>query len=471
MSQYSSDQLRSAFLNAHNAGDVEAARAIAKRIRESEQPEPVDFSLGEMVSNIPGSAVQYGKDILHAVSNPADTAKAIGGLAQSVGNKLGRTAAELVHGQEMEPMPEHSEAAANAVGGAIKDRYGSVDAVKKTLMTDPVGALADVSGAMMASRVPGVAKAAAAVEPMNAAVRSARSVGKFLIPEKAAQNLYQSSAKFSTTKLSPEQLAGVVQTALDHGIMPTAKGVAKVQGRLDILNTQLDDLISNATDLGVQIPAREIYQHLGELRKTKGGIRLGAESDVAAINKIAGEFRDHMKKLGKTSLSPAELQEFKVNAYKDINWDAKRMTGTPIKEDTYKAMARAAKDEIAKSVPDVANINKALGELYDLQPHLTQAARRIGNRNPIGLTTPLNVGAGGFLGSAADATGVGVAAGVVASALNNPKMQARIAIVLNKMKNGDVNWLKNNMHLAETRIALSLAGRNEEEISDLRTNQ
>lgn len=431
---------------------------------------PVDFSLKKTISNIPSSAAKYAGDIASAVMNPIDTARSIGGLAQSVGNKIGRNAAEFIHGQEMDTLPEYSEDAANAVGGAIKGRYGSLDAVKSTLMNDPVGALADVSGLGMASKVPGVARIAAAAEPLNIASKGVKAAAKAIIPERMAQNLYQSAAKFSTT-LKPEQRAQIVQTALDYGVMPTSKGVAKVEGRLGILNAHLDDLIETATSSGQKIPVNAVFQHLAELRKTKGGVRLGNDSDLAAIDKIAGEFHRSMKKRGKSELTPKELQAFKVSAYKDINWDAKRMTGTPIKEDAYKSMARGAKDAISQAVPEANEINKLLGELYELQPHLSRSASRIDNRNPIGLTTPINVGAGGYLGSVADSAGLGVAAGVVASALNNPKMQARIAIALNKMKQGDVKWLENNMHLAETRIALSLAGRNEEMTSDLQASQ
>ena len=96
--------------------------------------EPVEFSLRETISNIPSSALALGEDIYTAVRHPIDTATGIGKLAQSTGNKIGRNVAELVYGQEMEVMPQHSEQIADVVGSAIKDRYGSVDALKNTLM-------------------------------------------------------------------------------------------------------------------------------------------------------------------------------------------------------------------------------------------------------------------------------------------------------------------------------------------------
>lgn len=420
------------------------------------------FEFGEMVRNIPGSAARVAGDVWTAVSSPIDTARAVGTVAQSFGNKLGRNAAEFVQGVEMEPMPEHSEAAANAVGSAIKGRYGSLDALKQTVEDDPVGFLVDVSGAGSATRIPAVARVAGAVDPLTGAAKAGQAVARAVIPENAAAKLYESAAKFSTT-LPQAKREGLVRTALEHGILPTQKGVKRVSGRIDVLNNQLDDLIDQATKTGSQIPVGAVFQHLNELRKRKSGVKIESDADLAAIDKIAGGFHQSLK--GRKTVTPEELQAFKVDAYNKINWDAKRMTGTPIKEDTYKAMARGAKDAIAKEIPEASEINKLLGELYELQPHLIRAANRIDNRNLISLDTSVKTGAGVAGGAALDATGTGAALGFALSMLGNPKVKPRIAMTLKRLRDGDVEWINRNLGDPAVRAGLVLAGRSEEIVS------
>ncbi|RLC13973.1 MAG: hypothetical protein DRI24_14530 [Deltaproteobacteria bacterium] len=395
---------------------------------------PVDFSFTEMVTNVPSSAYGLGEDIMKALLSPKKSALAVGALMQSTANKMGRFAAEVVQGVDIEPMPEHSEAAADAVGAEMVNRYGSIDALKRTAMEDPVGMGFDLSGAG------GVLRQGA-----RTAGNVAKAATKAAIPEGVPRKLYDSSAKFSTT-LSQADRGKLIDTALKEGILPSGKGVVKVQNRIDILNTQLDDLVVNS---GGKVPVNAIFQHLSDLRRTKGGVRLGSESDLAAIDKIAGQFHESLK--GKKYVTPEELQFFKTQAYKDINWDAKRMTGTPIKEETYKALARGAKDAIVKELPEAEAINKALGDLYGLQPHLSRAAGRIDNRNLMSINAPLRASAG------AQMAGIeGGVMGLLSSFATSPKNKARLAIALDKVKRGDNKWLGDNMHKTEVALAISL---------------
>ena len=90
----------------------------------------------------------------------------------------------------MLPGKYDAEKYADALGQMILDRYGSEEAWKKTLATDPIGVLADMSifltgGAAAAARVPMLSKAASvvqragqAVDPINLAVKGAKLTGK-----------------------------------------------------------------------------------------------------------------------------------------------------------------------------------------------------------------------------------------------------------------------------------------------------
>lgn len=431
-----------------------------------DNPEEFDFSAWQAVKNFPGSFAHLVGTAAHAVMNPIDTSKALGQVAQGVGNKIGRNAAEFVQGKEMEPMPEHSEAAANMVGRFYKDRYGSLEAVKRTIQNDPAGAMLDVSALGSLGKVPGLAQAAKYTDPLNAAARATQAASKVIIRPGFAEKLYESAVKFGTTipKANREKM---VATALDHGFMPTQRGVRKVDSRIAALGETLDDMIIESGKAGTKIPVESVYRYLGELKKSKRGT-IGAKKDIATIKKIEADFRAHITELGKEmggrikAVTPDQLQYFKQQAYKDVSYKPGRKPVTRPKEQTYKAMARGAKDAVADAVPEVSEINKLLGEVLELQPELARAANRIENRNLIGLDTSVKVGAGIAGGAAADATGFGAALGMAASLLGNPKIKPRIAFALKKLRDGDVAWIDQRLGDPAVRAAIVLAGRAEE---------
>src|SRR3989337_2625603 len=84
------------------------------------------------ISNIPESAINYGKNIYQAVRHPVETGKAVGGLA------LG-TIEQAIPGEQ------ESEVYFDAMGKMLKDRYGSIANLKTTIANDPVGFISDLS--------------------------------------------------------------------------------------------------------------------------------------------------------------------------------------------------------------------------------------------------------------------------------------------------------------------------------------
>jgi hypothetical protein len=101
------------------------------------------------VTNIPSSAGRFARDIVQPFIHPINTATSIANLGRGVMEKLGITSGD-----------EHIKYA-DAVGQFLKDRYGSAEAIRNTLATDPVGMAADVSmvlsgGGTAAARAPGM---------------------------------------------------------------------------------------------------------------------------------------------------------------------------------------------------------------------------------------------------------------------------------------------------------------------------
>lgn len=125
----------------------------------------------QAVQNLPGSAVQFGKGLYEAVTSPVKTAGsmldiAVGGVNLALPKPVRNFLAKI------DTDPAATQRAINAArqfGGVYAERYGSGEAIKRTIAEDPVGAVADLS--MIFSGGAGLARGAAA-----ATVRAAPSV-------------------------------------------------------------------------------------------------------------------------------------------------------------------------------------------------------------------------------------------------------------------------------------------------------
>jgi len=114
-----------------------------------QQPKYMGYGemMGQAVSNIPASAGNMISGLYHAVTNPVQTVSGLldvgAGALQKV---LPKPVVDFVNQFESNPeAAQRAMDAATAVGGAMKERYGSVEGIKNTIATDPVGAMGDLS--------------------------------------------------------------------------------------------------------------------------------------------------------------------------------------------------------------------------------------------------------------------------------------------------------------------------------------
>ena len=176
-------------------------------------PEPersvMDY-IGETVSNIPSSAGAVASDLWEAVTNPLDTAAALGGAALGAG-QLAKDALGI-------PSPgllgEHRDTA-RAVGDFYSARYGGFDEIADTLRTDPVGAAMDVAGILTgggaaAARVPGtagkLARSIVQADPIPAGGRAVAAGGRAAEQAIQARRSTPSTRQFIEGAPGPEQL-------------------------------------------------------------------------------------------------------------------------------------------------------------------------------------------------------------------------------------------------------------------------
>jgi len=153
-------RLEAGIRQAHKQGDtktVDVLGAELRRVHKMQPPKkaPPKRSLFgaavEAIPNIPSSAAEFATGFYNAVTNPIETAGtlldiAAGGLKTGAQKALPKNVYNFIN--ELDANPKAAERAmrtARQFGGQMADRYGTYDAIKNTLATDPVGFAADVS--------------------------------------------------------------------------------------------------------------------------------------------------------------------------------------------------------------------------------------------------------------------------------------------------------------------------------------
>ena len=117
--------------------------------KPAEKSKPMGYGemVGQAITNIPSSAGNLASGLYHAVTNPVQTVSGIMDVAAGgLQNAMPKSVVDFVNKFESNPeAAQRAVIAANEAGGALKQRYGSVEGIKNTIATDPVGAMADLS--------------------------------------------------------------------------------------------------------------------------------------------------------------------------------------------------------------------------------------------------------------------------------------------------------------------------------------
>ncbi len=437
---------------------------------EAKQPESHDFSASEMVKNIPSSAAGLAKDMYQAVRHPIETGKAVANVAAGGLYKANEALKEslpeymqfttkpirTLWGGENKLLGQDQAPMAEAVGQSLKDRYGGIDETKRTVQEDPVGALADlagiISGAGVASKMPKISKLGEIIDPINIAGKTI-SATKSRVPEGLTPSgMYKSAAKFNTSTPSDVR-SSITETALKNRIMPTESGLDKLDGLIKGYTGKLDELLKKAQATGQTIPKEELYKYINELSEKKGGVRLGAQADVDTIKKIVDGFDDHLSTIGKDRLDAGDLQNLKLEADKEINWDRRNLRGNLTKEETYQAIRKAAKENIESLEPGVKGVNQELSQLYELQKYLPQKVARVENRDLMSLGAPAKIMAGDAV-----SPGLGTAIGTGLAITDLPKYKARAAINMRRAADAIQRGQQASRQAMNAELAQSILG-------------
>lgn len=103
--------------------------------------------LGQAVVNTPASAGRMVSGLYEAVTSPVQTVSGLMDVAAGgLQNFLPKSVTDFIN--QFETNPEAAKRAvntANALGGMYKERYGTLEGIKNTIATDPVGVAGDLS--------------------------------------------------------------------------------------------------------------------------------------------------------------------------------------------------------------------------------------------------------------------------------------------------------------------------------------
>jgi len=350
------------------------------------------------------------------------TGAALGGAASPVARAVGESlqAAPMLQGLSGASGNASAQLAAEAGGGPT----------------------AQVLSGLAGGFVPSVASAT------GAALRGGE---RLPVNSKLAERVYGAALKPSTT-LTPEERTTALQAGIRERIVPSQKGMDKLSN----LKGELADKVRAAIGAGEQpVNLDKILDQAADQAGRVHGNTVAPTSAKATIDNVLGDFVDTY---GGEPMTTKRAQEVKQATYKALEDSYGDLTG-PDKE-ARKALARGLKDEIAKNVPEVSDLNRRLGELSELTPIMEKAAARTQNWNPVGLGSLTGTGAGATVGGAlGGGPGAALGAGLTMAgmqALRNPSNVARMAFGIDALRQARARASLGAIPIMNTQDALPL---------------
>ena len=409
-----------------------------------------DFSATEMARNLPHSVAQVGTNFAEAIMHPLEVAEGVADLAKGAYQKMtpGLTARNPGRDVSNIPMVDHFI-------DELDKRAGTLQRVQRTLEQDPAGAATEASavlfpaggllkkvgstvrdvskdvprdallgrvapsvaatGGLLEGAGKGMTALGAATDPLNLGLNVVKG-GVGLLPGSlsAAERLQESAAKWGTT-VPRDQRARMTETSLKMGVKPDSyiwepvKGIDKLDGLIDNEIGKVTKIINKAEG---RVPIQRIFDGLEAGLEKQAGFDITASGQMSSYQKVIQEFDDYLyETLGLTrgdTVSVQQLQEFKKQAYKKINYDRSNMLGDLGRETALKDAARAAKEAIEEVVPAVKKPNAKLSALYEVLPPTARASSRIENKDLFGISAPIKLTAAESVGAAPIGIGLGL---------------------------------------------------------------
>ena len=370
----------------------------------------------EAVGNLLPSAGRFARSIVEPLAHPIKTVEGISRVARG---GLGIN-------------PEDAPAW-EATKRFFVDRYGSEDALKNTIATDPVGFAADVStvltgGGALAAKAPGVVgKVGAGARAVGEAVNPLTAAGKAAaLPLRPLKGLLADVATESSFKLGTKVKVGkrdeLVDTIQANKILPTKAGVSKIQDMVGDLRRTAEDLelqasLSGGTRINTaDLLDRSINPVISKWAKADEGQKF-----VAALKR----YKEDVIKSHGGDISLSEAIDLKRRLQEQLKpVFQKELTINPgyrqqVIDQAKRALEVEVKAELERAIPGYADVNHKMHKLLKVQPFVETAANRIAQYNSVRLTDMLfGLGGWGATGDPIKGLATAIAARIVTDPVN-----------------------------------------------------
>lgn len=395
----------------------------------SSTPEPSQGSTTRSWSDVPGAALsnaipsflQNISGFAGAVTSPLQTAKGLFNTVQGVANPF------------VSPTPEGL-----AFKEMVGERYGSVDALKNTMATDPFGFAMDAStvlggvgagvrgAALGASKLgavktastlgkvgSGLKTAAAFTDPLSAPFNVAKKViGSTAMP----QHLWNAAVKYPKSVSLADRTKDFT-TALDNRIVPSVKGMDKAKTIIRELNSSIEDTIVRGARAGQTVNAQDVVTRLNGLEKFFENTPFPTEN----LKKLQSMKDDFLASHGQ-NIPIEKAQQMKRNAYKLLDGMYGEMERVAV--EAQKQIVRGVKEEIVNLHPELAGLNAKESALIQLTGAIENVVKRRTGADVFGYGG--SIGLYGALSGQPALTGIAV----VRDILQNPTVLAKISFAL-----------------------------------------
>lgn len=344
---------------------------------------------GESFTNIPQSAAALATGAFEAITDPLQVARGMGQMVVGGAQKLmgdpyfESDRAKAVRLQGMETL--------SAGGDYLKNRFGSEEAIKNTLATDPVGAAADLSllftgGGSLAARTPMLTRAAPVLK------KAASITDPINLAGKAIGKTYDLTGGLVKSGLGMKTGVGTeaIEQAVQSGRQGNTTFLENMRGDVPMTNV-LDDAQANLAQMNLNkqkdyrsgmvnikkdksvLDLSNVENALINAKNTIGFKQSGIPKDAKAVEVL----KNIKAKVDKwKNLDPAEyhtpegLDYLKQSLWEDFG---KLGKDEKLAYSVGKQIYDSVKNEIGKQAPTYAKVMKEYSDASDLTKEIERA--------------------------------------------------------------------------------------------------
>jgi hypothetical protein len=371
--------------------ELQALRRLAELEAKAGSPSgPAKWS--DLPGNILPSAGRFAGNLAQAVMHPVDTLSgafdaAAGGLRNLAPAGL-RRAVDSVDTPEAQQAGVRASATADAVGQQLKQRYGNLGAARETLITDPVGAAADLSTVFAGGA--GLAGKAGMAGTSNALLGASKITNPLSVVAPVARGVGNVAGKAATTTLGLSTGAGAeaITQAAKAGAQVRPEFLKNLSGEAPMM-----DLLTKAK-LGLENMGRqkaaEYRANMAAVTSDKTTLSFAgidkALSDAAGMVTFKGQVKNAsaasaVQKMADDVAQWKRLRADEFHTPEGLDALKQKLGGTlesiPFEEKTARLAAgkiyNAVKDEITTQAPTYAKTMKSYSEASEAISEIERA--------------------------------------------------------------------------------------------------